>query len=536
MDYTTHQDPLYRLIMAIKARTEFDHPVGEMEIVETHISYVLLTGSYAYKFKKPLSLGFLDFNTLEKRKFYCEEELRLNQRLAPELYLGVVTFTGNENTPELNGKGEIIEYAVKMIQFSREEELDKLLEKGQLKPAHLDRLVKQLYQFHSSIAVASLDLEFGEPEVIYRDVMDNFETIEKTITITKQEGRTLQNLIDWTKQEFNLLRDVFSARKKNGYIRECHGDLHLGNIALHNGEPLIFDCIEFSESLRWIDVMNELAFLIMDLDEKNQRIFSQRVLNAYLEQSGDYSGLSVFRFYLVYRAMVRCKVTCIRLGQGDLTDEERERAIENFRCYLELAETYTHSVKTALIITYGLSGSGKTTCTQALLEQLPAIRIRSDIERKRLHGMNTDLKTNYSINEGIYSASSSRDTYKKLAELARIILSSGYSVIVDATFLIKVQRKAFFELARALNIPFCILAFKAGEAELRRRIAQRQALAKDASEADGAVLDYQLSHQEPLDETETHCRMVIDAEREPPDLNAISMCIKQLAGEGENNR
>lgn len=527
MDHTSHQDSLYQLILAIKARTGFGHPVGDMEIVETHISYVLLTGSYAYKFKKPLNLGFLDFSTLEKRKFYCEEELRLNRRLAPELYLSVVAVTGDKQQPQLNGKGAIIEYAVKMVQFPRNEELDILLYKNRLEPSHMDMLARRLYQFHRSIAVASTGQKFGDPEILYQDAMDNFKTIRKITAADRQDNRILKKISGWTENEYQRLHNIFLGRKRNGFIRECHGDLHLGNIALHNGEPLIFDCIEFSESLRWIDVMSELAFLVMDLDEKKQRVLSQRFLNAYLEHSGDYAGLSVFRFYQVYRAMVRCKISCIRLGQGDLNDEEREKEIENYRHYLRLAETYIQQVKVAFVVTYGPSGSGKTTYTQDLLEQLPAIRIRSDIERKRLHDMDAETHAHSAPGEGIYSATSSGLTYKRLAELSRIIIAAEHSVIVDATFLAQAQRKMFYTLPEISKIPFYILEFKTSEAELRRRIAKRQASGMDVSEADEAVLGYQLAHQEPLDETEVQYRIVIDTEQALPDLAAVYNQIKK---------
>ena len=509
MTGTQADDRLYGLIQAMREHGRFDHPAGAFDLVETHISYILLTGPFAYKFKKPVNLGFLDFSTLEKRKFYCEEELRLNRRLAPDLYVAVVPIAGPESCPQPGGAGEAIEYAVKMIQFPKGAELDRLLKAGRLAAEHIDELAAQVAEFHDAVAVASAESRFGSPESIRQTVLANISQIAALIGDDDDRER-LRRLEDWTLRRLNELDPLFRERARSGGIRECHGDLHLGNIALLADRPVIFDCIEFSEELRWIDVMSEMAFLFMDLDARGQPEFAHRFLNACLEARGDYRGLSVFRFYLVYRALVRCKVACIRLAQADLADAEREQETGKYRRYLDLSGRYVQPAKTALLITHGLSGSGKTTLTRPLLEKLGAIRIRSDVERKRLHGLRANARTASDVESGIYAGGSTAQTYERLSALANTILDAGFPVIVDATFLKRGQRLKFRNIAEDRKIPFLILDFRAEEELLRKRISERRGGGADASEADLKVLAYQIAGQEPLSGEEMKTTVAVE--------------------------
>lgn len=504
-----HEDRLYRLIQSIREVAGFAHPVEKFELVETHISYILLTGPFAYKFKKPLDLGFLNFSTLARRKFYCEEELRLNKRLAPELYLEVVPITGSERSPKIGGSGKVIEYAVKMNQFDRRNELDKMLEEGQLSAFHVDNLTDIIYRFHNSVSNTPPSGILGSPATIAQYALDNFTRIEAVTSDDQDYQPILERLRDWTKSTFTRLSPRFQQRREQGFVRECHGDLHLGNMAMHDNKLLIFDCIEFSQALHWIDIMSECAFLVMDLDARGHPQLGHRFINRYLQLSGDYEGLALLRFYMVYRALVRCKVACIRLGQSDSSPLERHQETGNYRHYLELADSYICPATPILCLTYGLSGSGKTFHTQALLEQLPAIRLRSDVERKRMHGFAADAKTETGVETGIYSAASSLKTYEKLATLARILLNAGYSVIVDATFLKQAHREIFQNLAASLNLSFVILDFQADKETLQQRITQRH---DDASEADLGILEYQLKIRQPLNQTELKNSIIINTE------------------------
>jgi hypothetical protein len=481
-------------------------------VVETHISWVILTGDYAYKLKKPLDLGFLDFSTLERRRFCCEEELRLNRRLAPALYLDVVAVTGSADAPRMGGTGTAIEYAVRMRQFEETARLDRVLERGALDPARLDDLARRVARFHAALPPAGADSAFGGADSIAFYARQNFDQIRPRLAAS-EDRELLSRLDDWTIRELESRAATFARRKQDGFVRECHGDLHLGNIALIGGEPVVFDCIEFNPELRWIDVTSEAAFAVMDLEDRGRRDLAHRFLNTWLESCGDYPGLAVLRFYLVYRALVRAKVAAIRLGQPELPERERETALAQCREYLQLALRFTRPPRPWLAITRGLSGSGKTRLTLAAVETLGAIRIRSDVERKRLFGLAPEARTGSAPDQGIYGRAAGERTYARLAELADSALRAGFSVIVDATFLECARRQAFRALARRCGAPFAILDFQTPDEVLERRVAAREAAGQDASEAGIAVLRRQRQSMEPLAPDEQPFAIAIDTTR-----------------------
>lgn len=487
-------DTLHNLVNALQQPALFPHPVTRFAVIETHISIVLLTGAYAYKFKKPVNFGFLDFSTLARRKHFCEEELRLNRRLAPELYLEVIPVSTG---PKLRGDGEVIEYAVRMREFEQASQFDRMLDAGQLIPAHIDALGLRIAKFHASATVAEPDSTYGTPSAIQAPVDENFNQILDCIR-DSQEQPQLKSLRNWTSETFRKRQPTLQVRKDDGFIRECHGDLHLHNIALVNDVPVAFDCIEFNDNLRWIDIISEVAFMVMDLDHRGQAGLASRFLNVWLEQSGDYAGVSLLRYYLVYRAMVRAKVDCLRAHQADIDAATQETIRKEYRAYLALAERYTRPPPAVLLLMHGLSGSGKTRVSQSLLENLPAIRVRSDIERKRLHGLATDTQTDSGIDQGIYDRTASERTYQHLESLTRTLLDAGYPVIVDAAFLQQTRLVPFVELANSRSIRCFIIDCQAPESELRTRITAREHARQDASEAGIDVLENQLSHYQPL--------------------------------------
>lgn len=498
------------LIAALREHAVYTHAVHNIDVIETHISWVILTGDYAYKLKKPVNLGFLDFTSLEQRRFYCAEELRLNRRLAPALYLEVVAITGSAEHPVWNGAGDAIEYAVKMRQFPQEGLLDRMLERGALTPQHIDQLAARIAAFHGEVEVAGAGSPFGTPQRVLEPAMENFRQI-RALLDTPADLSALDALQAWTERQHGALAATFAQRKHDGFVRECHGDMHLGNIALVDGEVTVFDCIEFNDNLRWIDVVSEVAFLVMDLMDRERADLAWRALNAYLERSGDYAGLAVLRYYLVYRAMVRAKVTVIRSGQPGAVD--RRAAMQRYRSYIDLAQTLATPGTPELIINHGLSGSGKTTLSQPILEAIGAIRIRSDIERKRLYGMAALQRSGSGIASDMYAADATALTYGRLGELARAVVQAGYTVIVDATFLQRSQRDAFRALAASLTAAFAICDFRAAAEMLRQRVAQRLQHGRDASEADLAVLQHQLGTQQPLAPEELADVVVVDSER-----------------------
>lgn len=492
----------YQLVQSLLDPACYDHATGQIRHLETHISHLLLTGAYAYKIKKPLNLGFLDFSTLEQRRYYCEEEVRLNRRLAPEDYLEVVAICGSLVAPRINGEGPVLDYAVKMRQFDPDATLDRLDDMGQLTARLVDAIATALATFHSKVETAPPDSSWGKAETIWAPLEQNFAQLAPRFAGAETQA-LLEALRRWSTAEHARLAHEFEQRRQHGFVRECHGDLHLGNMVWRDDELLIFDCIEFNPDLRWIDVMSELAFCYMDLLQRGHPDLATRFLNRYLERTGDYAGLTLLRYYAVYRAMVRAKVAYIRARQPGQTADEAGREERLGLAYLRLADELTRPTQASLLITHGLSGSGKTTFSQDLLERLGAVCLRSDVERKRMAGLDALARTGAGVEEGIYGRDFSRRTYGHLAYLAERLLHAGWTVLVDATFIARWQRELMHHVAGACGVPFHILDFSVAPEELRQRVTARSAAGTDASEADLAVLEQQLKSQEPLTGEET---------------------------------
>jgi aminoglycoside phosphotransferase family enzyme len=504
-------DAFPRLIEALMRPDAYPHPADAVEHIETHISHVFLAGAFAYKLKKPIDLGFLDFSTLERRLRCCEEELRLNRRLSPELYLGVVSVTGTASAPRIGGSGPVQEYAVQMHRFPQEALLDRQELSGEL----IDRLAVEIADFHARIPVAETRSPFGTPEAVLAPMVENLVQI-RARAVQPDPRERLDRLEAWTRARWQTLSPMIERRRRNGYVRECHGDMHRGNIALVDGEIRIFDAIEFNPFLRWIDTASEIAFLIMDLEESGATPLARRFLNRYLERSGDYELLALLDLYKVYRALVRAKVIAIRLGQSDLDPAQEARDRSACVRYLELAESYIHPRSPRLLIACGLSGSGKSFMARRLREALPLIHLRSDIERKRLFGISESVSTRASLDAGIYFPTATEWTYARLLRLTDAILGYGYDVLVDATFIRAARRSLFWGLARVHRIPVAILALDAPLDVLRDRIICRCAENRDVSDADVRVLERQRLALEPLAGEERDHAVFIDTSRTPP--------------------
>lgn len=508
------------------ARPEaYPHATTPIQIVETHISWVFLTGRYAYKVKKPVDFGFLDFSTLKQRAHFCREEVRLNRRLCPELYLGVVPITHRNGTVCVGGKGVVTEYAVKMQQFSQSEELDRLLAVNRLDETHIDRIAETVATFHKSIPAAEYDSEYGLPEKLLCPLRENFRHIANLLHTSAEQG-VLKKLETWTMLEYRRLKAGFLARKAGGFVRHCHGDMHTGNMVWHKGRVMIFDCIEFNPSLFTIDVANDIAFLFMDLEHGGHPGLAWRFLNGYLQQTGDYDSIGFLRFYSLYRAMVRAKVTAIRHRQGD-SDKERHATLEEHLSYLRQAFRYTAKGKPHLMITTGLSGSGKSTIAMTLSSLLQAVHLRSDIERKRLYGMEA-LERSQNRNPDLYTSSATEETYRKLEGIAGYTLEEGFPVIADATFLEKSRRDRFRELAASKGCPFTILRVHARKTTLYERVRKRFRENRDPSEADETILCGQRSRAEHLSGEELRYTIDIDSELEI-DLKNLARKLRRRA-------
>jgi len=484
---------------------------GPVETIETHISHLFLAGPWVYKIKKAVDLGFLDFRTLSARHFYCREELRLNRRFAPQLYREVVPIAGSVSEPVLGGSGEPIEWAVKMRRFPQEDRLDRRLAEHRLSVDMIDELAKTLADFHVRIAAATDTDNFGTPCTVRRPMQENFLQVGPLLQ-SPADIDDLDLLREWTLRALGHAQEAIVERKRGGFVRECHGDLHLANIALVDGRVTLFDCLEFNADLRWTDVMSDVAFLTMDLQSKDRDDLAQRFLNAYLEHTGDYAGLCVLDLYRVYRALVRAKVACLGLTQTAPEHRDRRAALlDEYHRYIARAKSLTQRPTPVLMIAHGFSGSGKTTLSQTLLEMIGAVRIRSDVERKRLSGLPALARTQSALGQGLYTRDASARTYTHLLNLAQNILAAGYSVFVDATFLRREQRDAFRRVAQALHVPFWIIDFSAEPELLRARIRQRERRARDASEAGLAVFESQLADHDPLANEELCCVFSCDA-------------------------
>ncbi|MCU7851445.1 MAG: AAA family ATPase [Candidatus Thiodiazotropha sp. (ex Monitilora ramsayi)] len=495
----------------------FPHGVDRIKHIETHISHLLLVGDFAYKIKKPIDLGFLDFSSLEKRRICCEEELRLNGRLASDLYLTVVAIHGTPEKPTLKAETEVLEYAVKMRRFRQQDLLDtRLPDRGEILS-----LANQIATFHLQIPAAPKSSDFGTPKSVLLPMDENFQQI-RSQRHPLLEIERLDTLQIWTEEFVAASTDLLWERRDSGHIRECHGDLHLGNITRFENRLTPFDGIEFNPGLRWIDTLSDLAFLLMDLQHRGMNDLSDLLLNTYLELTGDYSALPLLRFYLLYRAMVRAKVCAIRFRQSDLSRVEATDVLQTYRRYLTLGESVIRHPSAVLLITYGVSGAGKSHISGWFAEQLMAIRIRSDVERKRLFPGNVHLPECENLQR--YSEKATEITYAHLEGMARSLLQANFSVIVDATFLKQQQRKAFFDLAAELQTPILILNCLAPETVLQSRVKQRAESGGDASEADLEVLTRQQRQQESLTTVEQQQSIRIDSEDFPhPGLIATAL-------------
>jgi aminoglycoside phosphotransferase family enzyme/predicted kinase len=497
-----------RIVENLVRAGKFPHSVRAIEVIETHISWVLLTGDFAYKIKKPVSLGFLDFSTPESRRHFCAEELRLNRRYAPEIYLEVVDIGGSIDAPVMGSKkGAVLEVAVRMMQFPSDALISQQLADGRVSTQDMETFGVTLARLHADAPVAEPGTRQASRAAVFAPVEDNFRVLR-----SKCQDAALISVLEKIHRsvvaESERLGPVFERRQRQGCVRECHGDLHLSNIVRLHDRITPFDCLEFDPALRWIDVMNEVAFLFMDTLRLKRADLAYAFLNGYLGECGDYAGLEVLPFYVSYRALVRAKVRVL----GGLESAADDSA---FHDYLELASQWVSRAENpALIITHGLSGSGKTVVSGKLMTALPAIRLRSDVERKRLFGYREHEQSLSDIAAGIYAAAAGEKTYERLMALAGIGLAAGFNVVVDAAFLEQSQRQRFRLLADEVGSDFVVLVCEAPVDELRERVGRRQRSGDDASEAGLAVLNSQLEHYQPLTEEDEARAVRVDSRNE----------------------
>lgn len=510
----------HALIAALQNPALYPHPVDGFNVIETHISWVILTGRYAYKMKKPVDFGFLDFTDLAARKHFCEEELRLNQRMAPDLYLQVLPVTGSPEAPEIGGDGAPIDYLLQMREFPQTQLMAEVQARGELTDRHIDALASQIASFHLGTPQVAAGHPLNSAEAIVAPMRQNFEQIRPLLT-EQADLQQLDALIGWTEASIARLQPLLEQRSQQGFIRECHGDLHLGNATVIDDQVVLFDCIEFNEPFRLIDIACDAAFLAMDLEDRGLKCQARRFINGWLEQTGDYDAVEVLNLYKAYRAVVRAKVSLFRLFQ-EQDPVQRRVILRQYRSYTNLAESYSAIPSRFLAITHGVSAVGKSQVALRLVEALGVIRLRADVERKRMHG-EQDTQTN-DLNTGIYSASASEATYQRLYALAGQALNAGFSVVIDATFLKQQYRQAAWQVAESTGVPFLILDCQAPEAVIEQWLTQRQTEGGDPSDATLEVVQAQQASREPLTESEQLLSRRVDT----PDAGSLDQLVAAI--------
>ncbi|BAY95399.1 MULTISPECIES: bifunctional aminoglycoside phosphotransferase/ATP-binding protein [unclassified Tolypothrix] len=481
----------------------YPHAVSEpIQLIQTHVSYVLLTGDYVYKLKKPVNFGFLDYSTLEKRQHFCQEELRLNQRGAGELYLEVLPLTLESEQYHLGGTGEAVEYTLKMRQFPQEALFSSLFEQGKLNETHLEELGRIVAQYHAKTETNDYIRSFGEVPKVREAFDENYVQTEKYIG-----GPQTQEQFDetkaYTERFFAERGELFASRIKNNYIRECHGDLHLRNIALWHNQILLFDCIEFNEPFRFVDVMFDIAYAVMDLEAQQRKDLSNAYLNTYVEQTGDWEGLQILPIYLIRQSYVRAKVTSFLLDDPAVPDAVKEQATKTAATYYQLAWEYTKPKQGQLFLMSGLSGSGKSTTARSLAREIGAIHLRSDAVRKHLAGIPLMERGG----DEIYTPEMTQKTYARLLELGTILANQGFSVILDAKYDQQQLRQEAITQAEKHQIPLQIIQCTAPLEVVQERLLKRTG---DIADATADLLASQIKLFEEFTETEKPYLKILD--------------------------
>lgn len=473
------------ILAFLKDPNSYPHETAkEIKHLETHISHIFLCGEYAYKLKKNLDLGFLDFTSLEKRKFYCEEELRLNSIFAPEIYLEVIPIYEKDGAFSFHQKGQVVEYLLKMKEFEQDLILSNIVEKGEFTADLFTELAQKLAQIHQKADSNEEISSYASASHIQKIADQNFTQTRKYLG-SCISNESFERIREFTLNFIDKNESLFTGRQKSGKIRECHGDLHLNNICLFKGKIQFFDRIEFNKEFRNIDVVYDLAFLIMDFHFRKQSGIATRVQNEYFEQTGDYEGAALLSFYACLRAYIRGKVTAFRLDNSENTESEKEAITAEAKAYFELAESYAKSEKAKLWITCGLSGSGKSTVARRIAAKKPFLIIRSDALRKHITGVPLYEKGP----ERIYNSEISRTTYDKLIDLAEYLTGFGVSVLLDAKFDKRKWRSKAMKLAKQKQLDYKIVYCKADPDELKNRLIERSV---DVSDADASLIDQQV--------------------------------------------
>ena len=506
--------PLVQALLDPEAYPEGNSPV---ELIETHVSYVFLVGDHVYKVKKPVDYGFLDFTTLAKRRHFCEQEVRLNRRTSPEVYLGVEEIREEGGRYALKGPGLTVECAVKMRRLPRERSLDNLLRQGRVSSDDVERIAAKIARFHHSAERGPEVTAFGDLDAVRQNVEENIAQTRRFVgSVLSMDD--YDELAAYSRAFMESNRAIFQQRAEEGRIRDCHGDLHTAHVFLlpspedgHSDGISIIDCIEFNERFRCSDVAEEIAFLAMDLDYHGRRDLSRLFVEAYSLESGDPGVGELMDFFKSYRACVRGKVTSFKLDDPDLPQAARRDASESARVYFRLARSYVPALpRPAVVLFAGVTGTGKSTAAVDLARRWSMAYISSDVTRKSLAGIDLREHRYEPFMEGIYSSGSSELTYRAMREQAGEHLLQGESVVLDGTFRRAEERVRMVELAREIGAEAWIVECRLPEAEARRRLERRAERGDSVSDGRWSLFRQLLAQWDQVKEVPRERHLMLD--------------------------
>jgi len=501
-----------RLVEQLSRPDPYPEPTDAVEVIQTHISAIFLTRQHAWKVKKPVDFGFLDYTTLDKRRTMCEREVELNRRLAPDVYLGVVPLTDEGGRIALNGDGKVVEYAVQMRRLPEDRMLRRVLALGEGDERLVAEIAHVLARFHAAAETSTRIADMKRLDGVKFNCYENFQQTEKYVG--ELVDATTYALISTSTDLFlRRHRALFERRADSGRVRDGHGDLHLDSICV-TAPATIFDCIEFNERFRYQDVAEEVAFLAMDLENEGHDDLAAAFVDAYVAASGDAELRRLLSFYKCYRAYVRAKVNSFQLDDPSLTGARREAVASAARRYYALASRYASAFNPRrLFVTCGLTGSGKSVLSRKLAERYGVEIVRSDVTRKALLGLEPEERRWVPYGAGEYTSEITSRTYTAMADRAAELLAQGHSVVLDGCFIKRSQREAAYRVAEGLGVPLVLLECEATEDVVRARLERRSA--KSASVSDGRWEIYcgQLAEFEPPEELPTSQRVVLDRSR-----------------------
>ena len=529
-----------KLVEAMFRPEFYPHRPEQVELIQTHISYIFIAGNYVYKVKKDVDFGFLDFTTLDKRKYYCNEELRLNRRLAPKVYLKVVEIGEDAGGNIVLGmKDRIVEYAVKMLKIPQEGMLKTLLHQGKADPFVMDALARKLVDFHGHASTGGHIDEIGSVDTIRRNHDENFEQTESYINITIPEVQ-YYFIKAYIYNFINSNHALFAKRVADHRIREGHGDLHLEHICIMDlgfldkaphkapdkasdkgvdqfrrdydpDDIVIFDCIEFNERFRYDDVAAEVAFLAMDLDYNGYPDHAETFVNAYIRHSGDYEIRSLLNFYKCYYAYVRGKVVGFEINDSSIRQEERHDAAKTAASYFDLAYTYAARLeKPTLILMAGLTGTGKSVRARLIAPRIGADIIQTDVVRKEILNIELTERHHEAFDKGIYSEEVTRRTYDRALEQALEKLKEGKSVIIDASHKSRDDRRKAFEAAARLHADFFVIECICPDNIIRERLNLRMSNKREVSDGRWEIYQEQKKKFDAITEIPDRIHIILD--------------------------